>query len=76
MPKDPKGRKRPADVISNAVLVMRIATGEVVEPPDTRDPVAVARGKLGGPTRAKALSRQRRRDIAAKAANTRWKTRR
>ena len=29
MPKGPKGQKRPADVISNAVHVMRIATGEI-----------------------------------------------
>jgi hypothetical protein len=28
MPKGPQGQKRPADVISNAVRVMRIATGE------------------------------------------------
>ena len=28
MPKGPKGQKRPADVISNAVKVTRIATGE------------------------------------------------
>ena len=28
MPKGPKGQKRPADVIANAVKVMRIATGE------------------------------------------------
>ena len=28
MPRGPKGEKRPADVISNAVKVMRIATGE------------------------------------------------
>jgi hypothetical protein len=27
MPKGPKGRKRTADVIGNAVKVMRIATG-------------------------------------------------
>ena len=27
MPKGPKGEKRPADVIGNAVRVMRIATG-------------------------------------------------
>ena len=31
MPKGPKGQKRPADVISNAVHVMRIATGEIAE---------------------------------------------
>lgn len=29
MPKGPKGEKRPADVVGNAVHVMRIATGEV-----------------------------------------------
>lgn len=29
MPRGPKGEKRPADVVSNAVLVMNIATGEV-----------------------------------------------
>ena len=28
MPKGPKGEKRPADVIGNAVHVMRIATGQ------------------------------------------------
>ena len=32
MPKGPRGEKRPADVIGNAVKVMRIATGE--EPED------------------------------------------
>src|SRR4051812_20408878 len=31
MPKGPQGQKRPADVIGNAVHVMRIATGEVEE---------------------------------------------
>jgi len=31
MPLGPKGEKRPADVIGNAVHVMRIATGEVEE---------------------------------------------
>ena len=28
MPKGPKGQKRPADVIGNAVRVMEIATGQ------------------------------------------------
>ncbi len=31
MPTGPKGEKRPADVIGNAVEVMRIATGEIEE---------------------------------------------
>jgi len=28
MPRGPRGEKRPADVIGNAVKVMRIATGD------------------------------------------------
>jgi hypothetical protein len=31
MPKTPKGHKRPADLIGNAVRVMQIATGEILE---------------------------------------------
>ena len=31
MPKGPKGQRRPADVIGNAVKVMKIATGEESE---------------------------------------------
>jgi hypothetical protein len=31
MPTGPKGEKRSADVIGNAVKIMRIATGEEVE---------------------------------------------
>ena len=31
MPRGPRGEKRPADVIGNAVKVMRIATGEETE---------------------------------------------
>jgi hypothetical protein len=31
MPKGPKGQRRPADVIGNAVHVMRIATGEIAD---------------------------------------------
>ena len=32
MPTGPKGHERPADVIGNAVRVMRIATGEKIDP--------------------------------------------
>jgi hypothetical protein len=31
MPKGPKGQKRAADVIGNAILVAKIATGETEE---------------------------------------------
>ena len=34
MPKGPKGQERPADVIGNAVKVMRIATGQESEDQD------------------------------------------
>jgi hypothetical protein len=57
MPLGPKGEKRPADVIGNAVKVMRIATGEIEEDIRTRDANAASRaGKIGGAARAKKLS--------------------
>src|SRR4051812_18504220 len=34
MPRGPKGEKRPADVIGNAVCVMQIATGDIEERAD------------------------------------------
>lgn len=73
MPKGPKGQKRPADVISNAVMVMRIATGEIEEaaPVDGKNPAAVSLGRMGGAARAKALSPAKRKAIAKKAAKAR-----
>lgn len=71
MPKTPAGAKRPADVTKNAVLVMKIATGEAKE--DTDHPtVAQTNGKRGGETRARKLSAKERKAIAAKGAKTRW----
>ena len=75
MPTGPKGEKRPADVIGNAVKVMRIATGEEVEvlaEDDGKDPAAKALGKKGGAARAKAITPERRAEIAKKAAEKRW----
>ena len=74
MPKGPKGQKRPADVISNAVKVMRIATGEEEEdmPNDGKDPAAKSLGSRGGKARAEALSQKRRTQIAKQAAAKRW----
>lgn len=69
MAKKPK-RKRPSDVIGNAVRVMQIATGEVDEEP--KDPEAIARGAKGGNARASRLSASKRREIAKKAAEARW----
>ena len=42
MARGPKGEKRPADVIGNAVQVMRIATGEEAEDIASASPTATA----------------------------------
>ena len=76
MPKPPKGHKRPADVISNAVQVMRIATGEAEESGVTEDgksKAAVELGRKGGAARASSLSTAQRVAIAKKGASVRWK---
>jgi hypothetical protein len=74
MPKGPKGQKRPADVISNAVHVMRIATGEIAETltEDGKNAAAVALGRKGGQARAKTISKVQRARIARKGARARW----
>ena len=74
MPKGPKGEKRPADVIGNAVKVMRIATGEEEEEKtdDGKDKAAVSLGRRGGKARAENMTAERRAEIAKKAAKSRW----
>ena len=53
-PSGPKAEKRPADIIGNAVKIMRIATGEESDelPDDGNDPAAKALGKKGRAARA------------------------
>lgn len=68
MPRGPKGEKRPADVVGNAVHIMRIATGEEV---DTMS--QTPKRAEGGKARAKTLSPDARADIARAAASARWK---
>jgi len=72
MPKGPRGEKRPADVIGNAVNVMRIATGEETEEFDSAKSAAAELGSRGGKVRAASLSPQRRKEIAKAAAKKRW----
>ena len=76
MPKTPKGHRRPADVISNAVTVMKIATGEIEEAltDDGKNKAAVELGRKGGTARAKNLSAKKRREIANRAATARWRS--
>ena len=74
MPRTPRGYNRPADVIGHAVHVMRVATDEIAETEtDVERNPAAELGRKGGLARAKALSQSKRRAIAKKAAQTRWK---
>ena len=75
MPKGPKGQKRPADVIGNAVKVMRIATGEDEEEytTDGKSKAATELGRKGGLARAKNMNKKERTERAQKAAAARWK---
>jgi hypothetical protein len=72
MPRGPKGEKRPADVIGNAVHVMRIATGEIEEDVG-KAPKRAKGGRKGGKARASALTPAQRSQIAHAAATARWK---
>ena len=68
MPRGPKGEKRP-DVIGNAVLMAKIATGDT---DDGKNAAAVALGRIGGKARAAGMSAKKRKEIARKAAKARW----
>jgi hypothetical protein len=72
MPRGPRGEKRPADVIGNAVKVMRIATGEETEELDPAKSAAAELGSRGGKARAARMTPERRAEIARKAAAKRW----
>jgi hypothetical protein len=70
--------KRPRDPLQLAKLIGDIATGQVEDRvEDGKDPAAVefARrgGQKGGAARAAKLTPEKRREIAAKAAASRWK---
>jgi hypothetical protein len=71
MPKGPKGVKRPADVNAAAVMVGRIAVGEIEDKP-SKAPGRAVGGKAGGKARAAGLTAEKRANIAKKAAKARW----
>lgn len=75
MAKGPKGEKRPADANQRAVMVARIATGEIEDKvtDDGKNAAAVALGRMGGKARAKSINAKKRNEIAKKAAQARWK---
>ena len=71
MPRGPQGQKRPADSIGCAVMVGRLATGEITEV--LKEPSGKARsGLAGGKARAEKLPQKERTAIAKKAAAQRW----
>jgi hypothetical protein len=73
-----KKKRRPSDISILAYQIVKEATEEVKEeiPIKEKNPAAVALGRLGGlkggPARAKKLSSRRLKQIAQKAAKTRW----
>ena len=72
MPKGPRGEKRPADAVSRAVMVARIATGEIEDERENLKSAAAALGSLGGKKRAATMTPERRAEIARQAAAKRW----
>jgi hypothetical protein len=72
MPTGPRGERRPADVIGAAIMVAKIATGEIAEAPIQKSG-RVRSGVAGAKARAAELSPRRRKQIARKAAVARWK---
>jgi hypothetical protein len=74
MPRGPKGERRPADAIGNAIMIAKIATGEIddLTTDDGKNAAAVTLGRMGGKARAEGMSAKRRKEIARKAAVKRW----
>ena len=72
MPKGPRGEKRPADAIGLAVMIGKIATGEIEDTKEAPSSAAAQLGSLGGKKRAANMTPERRAEIARKAAEKRW----
>ena len=72
VPKGPNGQKRPADAIGLAVMIGKIATGEIEDDHDDAKSAAAQLGSLGGKKRAANMTPERRKEIAQKAAKQRW----
>lgn len=72
MPKGPNGEKRPADAIGLAVMIGKIATGEIEDQRESLSSAAAEMGRKGGQKRAENMTPERRREIAQAAAAKRW----
>ena len=71
MPKGPQGQRRPADAIGAAVMVAKIATGEIEETTPKKSGRTKS-GQAGAKARAQKLTAEERNDIAREAADARW----
>jgi hypothetical protein len=72
----PKRPKRPRDPVQLGKLIVDLSVGEAQEEAAPTENLAVAfvrqDGEKGGPARARALTPERRREIALDPARTRW----
>ncbi len=69
-----KRAQRPRDPLALAKLIGDIATGQTEDKPpeDGKNANAANLGRLGGAARARALSPEKRKELAQKAAAKRW----
>jgi hypothetical protein len=74
MPTGPRGEKRPPEVIGAAVMVAKIATGEITEVLNPKSG-RVHSGVAGAKARMQATTKEYRKEVAKKAAQARWKIR-
>lgn len=72
MPRGPNGEKRPADAIGLAVMIGKIATGEIEDEREKLSSAAAEMGRKGGEARARSLNAAERTAIAMKGAKARW----
>src|SRR4051794_38092029 len=73
MPHGRRGEKRPAHAIGPAVMIGKIATGEIEDEREELSSAAAQLGSKGGKKRAENMTPERRAEIARKAAESRWR---
>jgi hypothetical protein len=74
VPRGPKGEKRPADAIDDAIVIAKIATGEIedITTEDGRTPLRWRSGAWAARRGLRACWPNGAREIAKKAAAKRW----
>ncbi len=70
MPTGPKGEKRPADAVAQAVMIGRIATGDTDE--QYVDKAKSEAGRKGGKAHAQSMTAERRSEIAQEGVAALW----